>query len=92
LQQHSQRLDELEARLRLSVRARIAAGSARLESAARALQAVSPLATLERGFAVITRARDGALITDAAQLAAGEAFDARLAHGSLRATVLERRS
>jgi len=92
LQQHSQRLDELEARLRLSVRARIAAGSARLESAARALQAVSPLATLERGFAVVTRASDGALITDAAQLAAGEAFDARLAHGSLRATVTERRS
>jgi len=92
LQQHSQRLDELEARLRLSVRARIAAGSARLESAARALQAVSPLATLERGFAVVTRASDGALITDATQLAAGEAFDARLAHGSLRATVIERGS
>ena len=87
LQQHSQRLDELEARLRLSLRARIAAGTARLESAARALQAVSPLATLERGFAVVTRASDGALITDAKQLAVGEAFDARLAHGSLRASV-----
>ena len=92
LQQHSQRLDELEARLRLSVHARIAAGTARLESAARALQAVSPLATLERGFAVVTRTSDGALITDATQLAAGEAFDARLAHGSLRATVIERGS
>jgi exodeoxyribonuclease VII large subunit len=92
LQQHSQRLDELEARLRLSLRARIAAGTARLESAARALQAVSPLATLERGFAVVTRASDGALITDATQLADGEAFDARLAHGSLRATVTGRRS
>jgi exodeoxyribonuclease VII large subunit len=92
LQQHSQRLDELEARLRLALRARIAAGTARLESAARALQAVSPLATLERGFAVVTRASDGTLITDAAQLAVGEAFDARLAHGSLRATVTGRRS
>ena len=92
LQQHSQRLDELEARLRLSLRARIAAGTARLESAARALQAVSPLATLERGFAVVTRASDGALITDATQLAVGEAFDARLAHGSLRATVTGRRT
>jgi exodeoxyribonuclease VII large subunit len=90
LQQHSQRLDELEARLRLSLRARIAAGTARLESAARALQAVSPLATLERGFAVVTRASDGTLITDATQLAVGEAFDARLAHGSLRATVTGR--
>jgi exodeoxyribonuclease VII large subunit len=89
---HSQRLDELEARLRLSLRARIAAAAARLEGAARALQAVSPLATLDRGFAVVTRVSDGALITDAAQLAVGESLDARLARGSLRAAVLERRS
>ena len=35
---------------------------------------------------------DGALVTAAEQLAVGERFDARLAHGSLHATVLERRS
>jgi exodeoxyribonuclease VII large subunit len=89
---HAQRLDELEARLRLALRARLAAATGQLESAARALQAVSPLATIDRGFAVLTRAADGMLITDAAQLAPGESFDARLARGSLRATVLERRS
>jgi exodeoxyribonuclease VII large subunit len=92
LQQHSQRLDELEARLRLALRTRLAAGDARLDGVARALQAISPLATLGRGFAVVTRSADGALITDAGQLAVGEAFDARLAQGSVRATVLERRS
>ena len=92
LLQHSQRLDELEARLRLALRSRLAAAAARLDSAARALQAVSPLATLGRGFAVITRSADGALVTAAEQLAVGEAFDARLAHGSVRAAVLERRS
>jgi exodeoxyribonuclease VII large subunit len=92
LLQHSQRLDELEARLRLALRTRLAAGAARLDGVARALQAISPLATLGRGFAVVTRSADGALITDAGQLAVGEAFDARLAQGSLRATVLERRS
>ena len=92
LLQHSQRLDELEARLKLALRSRLASGAARLDSAARALQAVSPLATLGRGFAVVTRSADGALITAAEQLAVGEKFDARLAHGSLRAAVLERRS
>lgn len=92
LQQHGQRLDELEARLRLALRARLAAGAARLDGAARALQAISPLATLGRGFAVITRSTDGTLITDAGQLAVGETFDARLAQGSLRGRVLERRS
>jgi exodeoxyribonuclease VII large subunit len=66
--------------------------AARLDSAVRALQTVSPLATLGRGFAVLTRCADGALISSAAQLAAGECFDARLADGSLRAEVIERRS
>ncbi|MGA2024543.1 MAG: exodeoxyribonuclease VII large subunit [Steroidobacteraceae bacterium] len=92
LLQHSQRLDELEARLRLALRARLAASTARLDGAARALQAVSPLATLGRGFAVVTRSSDGALITSAAQLAVGERFDARLAQGSVRAAVIERSS
>ena len=92
LLQHSQRLDELETRLRLALRSRLAGSAARLDSAARALQAVSPLATLGRGFAVVTRSADGALITAAEQLSVGETFDARLAQGSVRAAVLERRS
>jgi exodeoxyribonuclease VII large subunit len=50
------------------------------------------LATLGRGFAVITRRPDGALVTDANQLAVGEQFDARLASGHLHASVLGRRS
>jgi hypothetical protein len=41
---------------------------------------------------VVTRSADGSLITAAEQLAIGETFDARLAQGSLRALVLERRS
>jgi len=90
LQQHSQRLDELEARLQRALRSHLAAAAARVGSAARALQAVSPLATLGRGFAIVTRAADGALVTSASQLAPGEAFDARLAEGSVRASVLER--
>jgi exodeoxyribonuclease VII large subunit len=91
LAHYSQRLDELEGRLRFALQARLAAQSARLESAARALQAVSPLATLGRGFAVITRSADGALVTASEQLAVGDTFDATLAQGSLHAAVLTRR-
>src|ERR1700686_2721470 len=83
LSQLGQRLDELEGRLRFALQAGLAAYGARLESAARALQGVSPLATLDRGFAVITRSADGALVTAAAQLSVGETFDAKLAQGSL---------
>jgi exodeoxyribonuclease VII large subunit len=90
LSQHSQRLDEIEGRLRFALQARLAAYLARLESASRALQGVSPLATLGRGFAVITRSADGALVTSSEQLAVGEAFDATLAQGSLHAAVLGR--
>ncbi|MFD5561963.1 exodeoxyribonuclease VII large subunit [Kitasatospora griseola] len=43
--------------------------------------ALSPLATLERGYAVLQR-EDGAVVTDPAQVAAGEALRARVAGGS----------
>jgi exodeoxyribonuclease VII large subunit len=91
LREHSQRLDELEVRLRLAVQARFARLGARLELAARALQAVSPLATLARGFAVVTRERDGALLLAADDAVIGETVEARLGRGSLLATVTGRR-
>src|SRR5882724_10419266 len=62
----------------------------RLALAQRALNAVSPLATLTRGFAIVTRAAGGALLTDAAAVPAGEEIEARLARGSLRARVTAR--
>ncbi|MFI4869536.1 MAG: exodeoxyribonuclease VII large subunit [Steroidobacterales bacterium] len=91
LSQYSQRLDQLEGRLLFALQSGLAAHAARLESAARALQGISPLATLGRGFAVITRSADGALVTSSGQLAVGETFDATLAQGSLHASVLSRR-
>jgi exodeoxyribonuclease VII large subunit len=91
LRQHTQRLDELEARLRRAMQARLAGIGAGLDATVRALQAVSPLATLARGFAVVTRESDGALLTAAADSAIGETVLARLGTGSLRATVIERR-
>ncbi len=87
----TQRLDQLEDRAQFALRARLASHTARLQSLARALHAISPLATLERGFAVVTRSADGALVTSAEQLAVGDTFDARLARGSVHASVLTRR-
>ncbi len=59
----------------------------RLALAARTLDAVSPLATLERGFAVIHRADDGSLLRDAAHAPVGTEIEARLSKGRLRAIV-----
>jgi exodeoxyribonuclease VII large subunit len=82
----AQRLDELEARLGRALRRELAAAGARLAAAARTLNAVSPIATLERGYAIVTRA-DGRVVRAARDVAAGDAVQARTAAGSIAATV-----
>jgi exodeoxyribonuclease VII large subunit len=63
----------------------------RLSLAARTLDAVSPLATLGRGFAVVSRVDDGILLRDAAQAPEGTEIEARLSKGRLRARVTRNR-
>ena len=60
----------------------------RLSLAVRTLNTVSPLATLERGFAIVTRVKDGRLVMDAGTIASGEEIEARVAKGNLRAKVI----
>ena len=60
--------------------------AARLAELAHALQALSPLATLDRGFA-IARTADGAVLRSAEQTRTGEAITVRLGRGELDATV-----
>jgi len=62
----------------------------RLALVQRALDAVSPLATLARGFAIVKRA-DGTVLTDAATVALGEEIEASLASGKLTARVTGRK-
>ena len=81
------RLVQARARLEQGLRRRIAdlAGRARLVE--RGLTALSPLATLERGFAIVTLADSGRLVTRSDAVEPGKAIDVRLASGGLRATV-----
>src|SRR5262249_6870947 len=76
------RATELQGRLERSARERIGRSEQRLALAQRALDAVSPLATVRRGFAIVKRA-DGTVLTDAAAVAIGEQIEASLAHGIL---------
>ncbi|MGV8967061.1 MAG: exodeoxyribonuclease VII large subunit [Cellulomonas sp.] len=50
------------------------------------LRALSPAATLDRGYAVVQRA-DGAVVRDPAEVDAGEALRIRVARGEVAATV-----
>jgi exodeoxyribonuclease VII large subunit len=59
---------------------------------ARRLDDVSPLRVLQRGYAVVTRARDGRAIADANMVEVGEEIAIRLGHGRLRANVTDRRT
>ena len=58
----------------------------RLERMGRALETLSPLAVLQRGYALIFDAA-GNLVKDAAQLNPGDAVRARLARGEIQAAV-----
>jgi exodeoxyribonuclease VII large subunit len=80
----------LAGRLRHAAIERITQLEHRLGLAGHALDAVSPLKTLERGFAIVTRASDGAVLTRSDAIAVGEDIDARLADGRLRARVTGR--
>jgi exodeoxyribonuclease VII large subunit len=82
----AQRLDELEARLGRALGTALAAARARLLAATRTLNAVSPLATLERGYAILVTA-DGRLVRAAREVAPGEAVAARTGRGTVHATV-----
>lgn len=64
----------------------------RLRLATRTLESVSPLATLDRGYAIVSDSNTGAILSDAANVSPGSKITARLAHGSLQATVQESNS
>ena len=61
----------------------------RLLLARRTLESVSPVATLQRGYAIVTGGGTGAILTDAGAVPPGAAIEIRLARGELSATVDE---
>jgi exodeoxyribonuclease VII large subunit len=83
-----QRAGHAGLRLLPAARNRLAMHRGRLETAARALNAISPLATLARGYAIVTLAADGAIVHDPGQAPPGAEIDARLSRGRLRARVI----
>ena len=78
-----QRLTAFEARLGQAPARQLALRREHLAGLALALDALSPLGTLARGYAILRRTGTGELIRDAAQVAVGERIEARLGRGSL---------
>jgi exodeoxyribonuclease VII large subunit len=88
----AQRAAQAGGRLEPVLRTRLTLAGARLLAAARALQVASPLATLERGYAIVTRAGDGTVVSNAADAPPGTEIEARLASGTLAARVTARKA
>jgi exodeoxyribonuclease VII large subunit len=87
----AQRIVHARARMIPALLHRVSLANGRLETAVRGLHATSPLATLARGYAIVTLAQDGAVVTGAAQAPPGAEIDARLSRGRLRARVISRK-
>jgi exodeoxyribonuclease VII large subunit len=76
----------LHQRLERAARQYLRAQTARLDAVEKQLRTVSPQATLERGYAVVTDS-SGRAVRDAGKLKKGEAIRARFARGSAEAQV-----
>ncbi|MHB1141016.1 MAG: exodeoxyribonuclease VII large subunit [Sulfuricaulis sp.] len=73
----------LYSRLVSSMKRRRELAESRLQQLMQSLHTLSPLATLERGYAIVQRPDTGAVVTDAGKVRPGERVRARLARGQL---------
>jgi len=87
LKYHQSRCRHLQEKLHSGIGHRLGALREKLENTAHNLHTVSPLVTLERGYAIITRAGETPIVRDASALRPGDVIRARLARGRVDATV-----
>jgi len=81
-------IDNLHHRLQRQMQSRLQTGRLRLAAAAGKLNTVSPLATLERGYAIVQQP-DGTVVRNANELQPGAEIVTRLHRGRIRSTVTE---
>jgi exodeoxyribonuclease VII large subunit len=79
VQSESQRLDELSRRAYLILLHRIQLQSTHVNGMTKRLEALSPLAVLARGYAVLTRKDDGSVVSSVAQ--ASDVMNVRVSDG-----------
>jgi exodeoxyribonuclease VII large subunit len=87
LARDAQRLERVVRVLPLLAEGRVATARAGLEAAGAALGVLGPQATLDRGYAIVRRARDGAIVRDPAAVPPGSALRVRVARGEVAAEV-----
>lgn len=81
IQSETQRVDELSRRMLSSLIHRIQLQSSHVKGMTRRLEALSPLAVLARGFAVVTRKEDGKVVSRVSQ--ASDVMKVRVSDGEI---------
>lgn len=84
VEREQQALDHRRTRARSVMLNRLTAAASDVEHLTARVRALSPAATLERGYAIVTDDA-GAIVRDADSVAAGATLDIRVAHGRLTA-------
>jgi len=79
--------DLLAQRLGTAVQGLLAEKRRRLELACRSLDTISPLATLQRGYAIVSQLPERRILRQATSVKTGDRVEARLAEGTLVCTV-----
>lgn len=85
IENRRQRLDDLTQSATRQVRRRLEIQRAQLAAATRQLDTLNPLATLERGYAIVRR--DNSIVTDSAQVIANDVVTVRVRKGEFAARV-----
>ncbi len=77
------RHDNLRQRLRTAFRMKLKTAQQQLSALARTLDTVSPLATLDRGYAIVSDAQNGQIVRQVQDTAIGQQLRTRLSNGEL---------
>jgi exodeoxyribonuclease VII large subunit len=85
IQQRRQRVDEMTRDAARWIKHRLEKQRAQLASAARQMETLSPLATLERGYAIVRH--NDTIVTNPAQVQPNDLLDIRVRDGEFRAQV-----
>ena len=79
----------LHQRMQNAMTNKLVSSKQQFASLSRALEAVSPLATLGRGYAIVRKKDDNSIVRDAKQLKIGEQLTTQLQHGKVISKVTE---
>ncbi|HHH44703.1 MAG TPA: exodeoxyribonuclease VII large subunit [Gammaproteobacteria bacterium] len=87
LQRLAARAAQLAQRLEYCINIQLSSRREKLAVLSRALDTISPLATLQRGYSITLRHSDGTLVHDAAQVHSGDILETRLSVGRVLSKV-----